>query len=144
MNQQRLRMLVTVKAFPAITRRRGEAVCVAGIDVDTPRWIRLFPVPFRDMPPDRRFKKFDILELAASKASDPRPESHQANVDTLKVVGHIAASRPDERRRMIDPLLRPSMCAIRREQQATGTSLGVFRPGACRAGDRGGPVPVAA
>lgn len=129
MNQQRLRMLVTVKAYPAITRRHGEAVCVAGIDVDAPRWIRLFPVPFRDMPSDRRFKKFDILELAASKASDPRPESHQPNVDTLNVVGHIASSRPDERRRLVDPLLRPSMCAIRREQQATGASLAVFRPG---------------
>jgi hypothetical protein len=123
-----LKVLVTVKAYPAISRKHGEAVCVAGIDAHAPRWIRLFPVPFRDLTFTQRFKKFDIIEVAARKSSDPRPESYEPNVDTIRIVGHVDSKRADERRRYIDPLMRPSMCAVRRERAAVGTSLGVFRP----------------
>jgi hypothetical protein len=128
MQHRTLRILVTVKAYPAIGRRHGEAVCVAGIDLDQTRWIRLFPVPFRDMRFDQRFRKFDIIEVEATKSSDPRPESHQPNVDSISVVGHIPPKRADERRAVLDPLLQSSMCAIRRRQAADATSLGLFRP----------------
>lgn len=123
-----LRILVTVKAYPAVGRRHGEAVCVAGIDLDTPRWIRLFPVPFRDLPFTQRFRKFDIVELQASESSDPRPESYKPNADSIRVIGHLRARRAAERRRHIEPLMRQSMCAIRREQQESRASLGIFRP----------------
>ncbi|MDP9301029.1 MAG: hypothetical protein M3P43_09090 [Actinomycetota bacterium] len=56
MQRQTLRILVTVKAYPAIGRRHGQAVCVAGVDLEQSRWICLFPVPFRDMRFDQRFK----------------------------------------------------------------------------------------
>lgn len=128
MQRQILRLLVTVKAYPAIGRRHGEAVCVAGIDLERSRWIRLFPVPFRDMRFDQRFRKFDIIEVETSKSSDPRPESYQPNVDSINVVGHIPAKRSDERRAILDPLVQPSMCAIRRQQTVDATSLGLFRP----------------
>ncbi|MEX0985443.1 MAG: hypothetical protein WD096_10410 [Actinomycetota bacterium] len=127
MRNETLKILVTVKAYPAIGKKHGEAVCVAGIDMEQPRWIRLFPVPFRDMPFDRRFRKFDVIEVDARKASDPRPESYQPNVDSTTVLDNIPPRRADDRRRLIDPLMQPSMCAIRRQQVATGTSLGVFR-----------------
>lgn len=127
--RETLRILVTVKAYPAIGKRHGESVCVAGIDVERHRWIRLFPVPFRDMPYDRRFHKFDIIEVDARKAPDPRPESYQPNVDTIAVVDTIPPRRADDRRRLIEPLMQPNMCAVRRHQAATGASLGVFRPG---------------
>jgi len=96
-----------------------------GVSVPFTRWIRLFPVPFRDMAFAQRFSKFDIIEVAATKASDPRPESYEPNVDTIKIVGRIDSKRAHERRRYMDPLMRPSMCGIRRERVAVGTSLGV-------------------
>ena len=98
--RQTLKILVTVKAYPAIGKRHGEAVCVAGIDVERHRWIRLLPVPFRDMPYDHHFHKFDILEVDARKASDPRPESYRPNVDTIAVVDKIPPRRADDRRRL--------------------------------------------
>lgn len=128
MTRETLKILVTVKAYPAIGKRHGEAVCVAGVDVEQHRWIRLFPVPFRDMPYDQRFRKFDVIEVEARKASDPRPESYQPNVDTIAIVDNIPPRRVDHRRRLIDPLIQPSMCVIRRQQTANATSLGVFRP----------------
>jgi hypothetical protein len=111
-----------------VRRRHGEAVCVAGFDLDNPRWIRLYPVPFRDLPFAQRFRKFDIVELEASESSDPRPESYKPNADSIRVVGHLNARRAVERRRHIEPLMRQSMCAIRREQQESRASLGIFRP----------------
>lgn len=128
MSGETLRILVTVKAYPEVGRKHGETVCVAGIDVDAPRWVRLFPVPFRDMPFAQRFRKFDIVEVNVHKASDPRPESFAPDVDSVHVVGHVDSNRPDERRAYIEPLMRPSMCQIRRDQVATRASLGVFSP----------------
>jgi hypothetical protein len=128
MAPQTLRILVTVKAYPAIGKKHGEAICVAGIDTERSRWIRLFPVPFRDMPFDQRFRKFDVIELQATKAADPRPESYQPNVDTIEVVDHVPSTKPEERRRFVAPLMRSSMCEIRRDREEDGRSLGVFQP----------------
>src|SRR5437879_1598199 len=51
-------LVVTVKAYPAISQKHGEAVCVAGIRTDSaPRWVRLWPVYFRDLPFSERFQK---------------------------------------------------------------------------------------
>jgi hypothetical protein len=126
-----LRVLVTVKAYPAVSRRRGEVECVAGIDVATHRWIRLFPVPFRELPFVSRFKKYETIEVVAQKSgNDPRPESYTPNTDSIRVVRQaLPVGKAKERRSYIEPLLRPSMCAIRRAHEGDGTSLGVFRPG---------------
>lgn len=93
MTRETLKILVTVKAYPAIGKRHGEAASVAGIDVEQRRWIRLFPVPFRDMPFDQRFRKFDVIEVDACRASDPGPESYQPNVDSIVVVDNIPPRR---------------------------------------------------
>lgn len=76
----------------------------------------------------QRFRKFDVIEVEARKATDPRPESYQPNVDSIVVFDNIPPRRADDRRRLIVPLMQPSMCAIRRHQAATGASLGVFGP----------------
>lgn len=121
-------MLITVKAYPAISKKHGECVCIAGIDVERSRWLRLYPVPFRDMPPDKRFRKFDIIEVQARKATDPRPESYEPDADSINVAGHVHASSPEQRIAFIEPLIRPSMCEVRRRQREDRTSLAVFRP----------------
>jgi len=124
-----LRVLVTVKAYPAVRKRGGEAVCVAGIDTDTSRFIRLFPVPFRDLPTVNRFKKYETIELEAKKASDPRPESYTPNTDTLhRIRKALPPGTAKERRAFVEPLESASMCEIRRRRAVDGTSLGIFRP----------------
>jgi hypothetical protein len=124
-----LRVLVTVKAYPAVSAKHGERVCVAGIDIDAMRWIRLFPVPFRDLPRINRFKKWETIELRARKASDPRPESYTPDTGSIRRVAEaLPTGKAVERRRYIEPLLQPSMCEIRRLRERDRTSLGVFRP----------------
>jgi hypothetical protein len=101
---------------------------VAGIDVDEPRWIRLFPIPFRDLPVARRFRKYEVIELAVTPSADPRPESLRPIADSIVAIDYLGPERAHDRHRFVEPLIRPSMCWIRRQQVMDGTSLGAFRP----------------
>lgn len=126
----RIRVLVTVKAYPSIGKTIGESVCVAGIDLESRGWVRLYPLPFRELPDEQQFKKFATVEIDVRKPrSDPRPESRRCDVDSVRVVEEaLPAGVAKKRREAVLPLLQPSMCAIQRQQRAAGTSLGVFRP----------------
>ncbi len=78
-------MLVTVKAYPTVSQQHGEAVCVAGIrlDVEPHAWVRLFPVPYRDLAGDQQFRKWQVIDLEAQRAAtDRRPESFTPIVPT--------------------------------------------------------------
>ena len=126
-------VLITVKAYPAISKTKGENVCVAGILADkgaSPAWIRLWPVPFRDLAFQQRFKKYQFIEVEATKSvKDGRPESYAPNVDTI-VLGTTltAAGNWDRRRPYVEPLIGDSMCELQRRQRVDGTSLGAIKP----------------
>jgi hypothetical protein len=92
----RVKVLVTVKAYPGVGRTAGETVCVAGVrlDLDPPEWIRLWPVQFRELKPDLQFKKWQIIELEATQSDrDRRPESYRPNLDSLRLGPVISAAR---------------------------------------------------
>jgi hypothetical protein len=130
---ERISLLVTVKAYPAVSQKYGEVVCVAGIRTDTPQpeWARLYPVAFRDLPFAQRFKKYQEISLKAEKHSgDKRPETWRPNLDSL-TVGRQLDSRNAwaKRRPFVEPLIVESMCDLRRRRETDGTSLGAFRPG---------------
>jgi len=133
MNGETKRILVTVKAYPNLSRKYGETVCVAGIDLHSMQWVRLYPIPFRDLDNDRKFKKYRIIEVKAIKASnDHRPESYKVDRDTIKVVGSID-TRPNkvdwaERKKIVLPTVSKSMCEILRLSEKEDKSLGVFKP----------------
>lgn len=127
-------VLVTVKAYPSISQTYDEVVCVAGIRLDTPdpEWVRLFPVRYRDLPYPQRFKKYEIIRLRAKKGStDRRVETWRPDLESIERGeilprgGHWPA-----RRRVIEPLVGPSMCALRegRLGGGNGPSLGLVRP----------------
>lgn len=132
---ERIRFLTLVKAYPAISRQYGEVSCVAGLRLDAPstrpEWIRLYPVPFRSLGDEKRFKKYEVIELEVQPHSgDRRPESRRPNVDSIRTTGVVLGSDDGwrDRRPIVEPLIRGSMCELLREQQARGTSLGIFRP----------------
>ena len=87
------RILVTVKAYPNKSGKSEEAICAAGIDVDNLNWVRLYPIPFRDLEEDKKFKKYNIIEAEVSKPSDDsRPESLRINTDTIKILDVLESS----------------------------------------------------
>ena len=126
-------LMVTVKAYPNLTKH-GERVCVAGIRTDLddgPKWVRLFPIPFRDLPFAQRFEKYQIIRLQTSVSrKDKRPESLLPIVDSLELVEDVIPSKDNWKKRMvhIEPLMQESMCEIISRQKVDGTSLGAFRP----------------
>src|SRR5690349_3010012 len=121
-----MKVLVTVKAYPGLSVRRGETVCVAGIrlDADRPAWVRLYPVQFRELPFAQQFKKYQHLELRARKSSDPRPESFAPNLDSL-VLGDVVTTVGDrtwsKRWEHVDALAgATTTCALLRAQDEAG------------------------
>lgn len=72
-----LRLMVLVKAAPVLTSELKETMCVAGMGLDAgPSWIRLHPVPFRDLDDETKFRKYQEITVGAVRPrSDRRPES---------------------------------------------------------------------
>lgn len=80
-------VLITVKAYPNPSKKYVETVCCAGIDLETGRWIRLYPVPYRDLDASKQFKKYTIIKVRCRKASDDtRVESHKIDSDSIEIV----------------------------------------------------------
>lgn len=129
---ERIELLVTVKAYPNISAKYGEVVCVAGIrlDIEPKKWVRLFPIPFRDLEFSKRFHKYQVIHLDADPhGTDQRPESMRPNTDSLRLGRRIKTrSKWRERRAIVEPLSIGSMCQLQRRQSADGTSLGLFKP----------------
>jgi hypothetical protein len=124
------RVLIVVRTYPAPARSTIEASCTAAIS-DDGQWVRMFPVPARLMEHDKRFAKWQWIDVSLLKApGDSRPESYKLNPDSIVIGDSIG--RQDgwrDRRNLISPLKRPSMCQIQQERDEHGQpTLGVFRP----------------
>lgn len=125
-----LEVLVTVKAAPNPSAKSGETVCVAGLALSKNRmasqWVRLYPINFRFLEQDQRFKKYDIIRVRATPANgDSRVESWRPDMSTMTVVDHLD---PWTRRRaLLDPAGSDTMCRLNRENQAApvAASLGL-------------------
>lgn len=136
MPKSSMRVVVLVKAAPVMTSALDETMCVAAARVDegAPTWVRLHPVPFRDLQDDERFAKYQELTVDVGRPkSDRRPESRTPIQGTLRL-GRLIS--PDdhwaERRQLVDQLFRADMCDLverNREGSGPGTpSLAVVEP----------------
>jgi hypothetical protein len=129
------RILVVVKTYPNPSQTYGETVCCAGVDLDTSRWVRMYPITFRRLV-DRQFKKYQAIEcLATSPRGDNRPESLRVDQDSITFVGDPMPADAAGWRRRMALLPPPDACLeeIRAAQTVDGTSLGMFRPAAIEA-----------
>ena len=73
-----MEVLVLVKAAPVMTSSLDETMCVAGVRIDGGRneWVRLHPVPFRDLTDTSRFVKYQRIEVTCIRHNtDRRPET---------------------------------------------------------------------
>lgn len=129
-----LTILVTVKAYPSVSTKYGEAVCVAGVRLDTPEpeWVRLFPVDFRGLPREQQFAKYQIVKVRAQKhSSDRRAETWRPDPSTFVLGEKIPSGGAwPKRRPYVEPLVGPTMCALNagRKGGGPGPSLGLVRP----------------
>jgi hypothetical protein len=130
MNFDTKKVLVTVKTYPNPSRKYQETVCVAGIDLDTNAWIRLYPIKFRDLEANKQFKKNNGIKIKAQKAKDDkRPESYQVDADSIEIVDWYDSKKLwEKRKKVVLPTLSKSFCEIIEESKLHDKSLGVFKP----------------
>ena len=127
----RMTVLITVKAAPNPSERYGETVCVAGIRLDVERagWVRLYPINFRELENESRFKKYDVVSLEAKPSrGDSRSESWRPQMSTLVTERHLNGW--DRRIPYVADHIAESMCgliaAVRESPPAR--SLAAIRP----------------
>lgn len=84
------RILITVKTYPCISKKYLETVCTAGVNQEG-QWIRLYPVQFRYLDPDKQYRLYDIIETEFDPhgSHDGRPESRRPKLETIRVVDHL-------------------------------------------------------
>lgn len=71
------KVLIAVKTYPSISAKYDELVCTAGF-LEDGRWIRIYPIQFRNLDYDQQYKKYAWVEIDLVKnTSDFRPESYR-------------------------------------------------------------------
>lgn len=78
-------------------------MCTAGILKDG-SWVRIYPLPFRKLDFERRYKKYQWIELPIRKnTSDIRPESYQVEgLNNIRIIGEpVSTKKSWEHRRQI-------------------------------------------
>jgi len=123
------RVLITVKAYPNPSKKYGETVCCAGIDVDTLQWLRLYPIPFRDLDSSQRFQKYTIITVKCWKADDDhRVESYKIDADSIKKLSYLDTKQKwEDRKKIVLPTASSSFCNILQDTPKN-ISLGTFKP----------------
>lgn len=90
--------------------------------------LRLFPIRFRRLPKEQQFDRFDLVEVLATKASDPRPESYRVDEASIQLIERANTLTDEARVRLWLPFIAPSLKALHEENRKTSRSLGIVRP----------------
>jgi|WetSurMetagenome_2_1015567.scaffolds.fasta_scaffold45265_2 hypothetical protein len=81
----RAKVLITVKTYPLPSNKYEELVCTAGV-LEDGKWIRIYPIPFRSLPQEKKFEKYEWIELdLICNKSDFRPESYKPKSDASHI-----------------------------------------------------------
>lgn len=126
------KILITVKTYPTLSEKYTELACTAGLRPDG-TWIRIYPVPFRLLDQERRYKKYQWIEADVSRNSgDSRPESYKVtNADNIKLLDEVGTEREwEERRRIVlaNNKVYTSMNEIISLANKNTISLAIFKP----------------
>lgn len=127
------KVLITVKTYPSLSAKYGELVCTAGFREDG-SWIRIYPIPFRKLEYDQRYKKYQWIEIDLEKnRSDFRPESFKPAPGGLdfKVLEQIGSENNWHKRKEI--VLREVYSSLsslisEAKDENSRKSLAVFKP----------------
>ena len=131
MRFEKKRILITVKAYPNPSKKYGETVCCAGVDLSNLQLVRLYPISYRDLDSDKKFKKYSIIEIDCfSPSDDKRPESFRVNIDTIKVIDWFDTEKGtwEKRKSIVLRLPIKTMCQVYKDAEKHDLSLGFIKP----------------
>lgn len=128
------KVLITVKTYPAISKRYEELVCTAGF-LEDGSWIRIYPIQFRKKSYSEQYSKYDWIELDLVKNTrDFRPESYRpvAHETLIEKIGSIKTDGDtwEERRKVVLKKVYYNISGLIAEakDKEICTSLAVFKP----------------
>lgn len=127
------KVLIVVKTYPVLSKKYDELVCSAGFREDG-RWVRIYPIPFRKLDYDSRYKKYQWIELDLKRnTSDPRPESYKpVNYEKIKLCEFIDTDKGywSRRKEIVLNKVYTSLSSLIEEAKDGNirTSLAVFKP----------------
>src|SRR5262245_18706511 len=127
---EKKKALIVARTYPSPAKTGVEVSCTAAI-TDKDEWLRLFPVPWRYLPEDQRFRKYEWVELTVTKATkDPRPESYKLKQDGIKIISYLEPGKEwQARKEIILPLKAHCLCCLSRQRdEHQFPTLGIIKP----------------
>ncbi len=127
------KVLIAVKTYPSLSTKYDELVCTAGF-LENGSWIRIFPIPFRKLEYDKRYSKYDWVEIDLTKNTvDFRPESYKPRSieNAFNVVGHVETHNNwKERKDIVLKKVYTNLTQLISEakDKTIATSLATFKP----------------
>jgi len=126
------KVLVAVKTYPNPSEKYDETVCTAVV-TETGKWLRIYPVNYRDLPKDKQYNKWQWMEIGLTSRGhrgDPRPESREPDVNSIRLLGEPLPTKNawEARRRIIDGMPHSTLNELERQWEVDRTSLGIIRP----------------
>jgi len=121
-----------VKTYPTLSAKYGELVCTAGL-LEDGSWMRIYPLPFRMLEYDKRYKKYQWIEADVERnLADARVESHKIfNIDTLKTLDTIGTEHEWSRRNALvfkSQKVFTNLAELIAVSRAIDISLAIFKP----------------
>lgn len=124
------KVLITARTYPSPAKKGIEVSCTGGITA-AGDWIRLHPVPYRFLDEDKRFRKYQWIDVRISKSNDSRPESFILDLDSIRIASDpLPTDRHwQARKEIVTPLQSPSLCWLQAERDKNKfPTLGFFKP----------------
>ncbi len=127
------KVLIVVKTYPTLSTKYDELVCTAGF-LEDGSWVRIYPIPFRKLEYEKRYSKYDWVEIDLVKnGSDFRPESHKpwSIESAFNVVGHIDTNNSWlQRKEIVLKKVHTNLSQLIAEakDKTIATSLATFKP----------------
>jgi hypothetical protein len=126
------RALVVVRTYPVPAEGTIESSCTAAI-TDHGEWLRVFPVPWRLLRPEQKFRKYQWVDFRVTKArDDPRLESYHLVHDGVRIQSsELSTARAWRARKdIVFPLQAHCLCCLAKQRDAQQyPTLGFIRPG---------------
>lgn len=127
---EKRKILIVTKTYPSISTKYKETVCTAGVLLDDDekplQWIRIYPIRFRGLDVDKRYKRWAIVSAdIVRNEKDFREESYRVDDSSIEIVREIGTKNNwKERKSFVLPLQFSSVSEI----QSSGKSMGLIKP----------------
>lgn len=125
------KVLISVKTYPTLSKKYNELVCTAGF-LEDGAWIRIYPLPFRALEKDQKYKKWQWIELDLERnRSDGRLESYKVkNLDSIKIIEQLDTKQNWFRRKEVvnKSTVYDDLEVLKKAKKDDSLSLATFKP----------------